>query len=71
MALYTKEQIDKANQTNLEEFLQQKGERLKKTGSESVLIYKDSTGEHDSISVRGNRWYDHKNMRGGYPLKFI
>lgn len=71
MALYTQEQIDKANQTNLEEFLQQKGERLKKTGSESVLIYKDSTGEHDSISIRRNRWYDHKNMRGGYPLKFM
>ena len=71
MALYTQEQIDKANQTNLEEFLQQKGEHLRKTGSESVLIYKDSTGEHDSISVRRNRWYDHKNMRGGYPLKFM
>ena len=71
MALYTQEQIDKANQTNLEEFLQQKGERLKKTGSESVLIYKDSTGEHDSISIRRNRWYDHKNMQGGYPLKFM
>ncbi|WP_281713306.1 DUF3991 and toprim domain-containing protein [Anaerotignum lactatifermentans] len=71
MALYTQEQIDKANQTNLEEYLQQKGERLRKTGSESVLIYKDSTGEHDSISVRRNRWYDHKNMRGGYPLKFM
>lgn len=71
MALYTQEQIDKANQTNLEEFLQQKGEHLRKTGSESVLIYKDSTGEHDSISIRKNRWYDHKNMRGGYPLKFM
>lgn len=71
MALYTKEQIDKANQTDLEEFLQRKGERLKRTGSESVLIYKDSTGEHDSISVRRNRWYDHKSMRGGYPLKFM
>ena len=71
MALYTKEQIDKVNQTDLEEFLQRKGERLKRTGSESVLVYKDSTGEHDSISVRRNRWYDHKNMRGGYPLKFM
>lgn len=71
MTLYTQEQIDRANQTNLEEYLQQKGERLRKTGSESVLIYKDSTGEHDSISVRRNRWYDHKNMRGGYPLKFM
>lgn len=38
MALYTQEQIDRANQTNLEEFLQQKGEHLRKTGSESVLI---------------------------------
>ena len=71
MALYTKEQIDKANQTDLEEFLQRKGERLKRTGSESVLVYKDSTGEHDSISIRRNCWYDHKNMRGGYPLKFM
>ena len=71
MALYTKEQIDKANQTDLEEFLQRKGERLKRTGSESVLVYKDSTREHDSISIRKNRWYDHKNMRGGYPLKFM
>ena len=71
MTLYTQEQIDRANQTNLEEYLQQKGERLRKTGCESVLIYKDSTGEHDSISVRRNRWYDHKNMRGGYPLKFM
>lgn len=71
MALYTKEQIDKANQINLEEFLQRKGEHLKRTGSESVLVYKDSTGEHDSISIRRNRWYDHKNMRGGYPLKFL
>lgn len=71
MALYTKEQIDKENQTDLEEFLQRKGERLKRTGSESVLVYKDSTGEHDSISIRKNRWYDHKNMRGGYPLKFM
>ncbi len=71
MALYTQEQIDRANQTNLEEYLRQKGECLRKTGCESVLIYKDSTGEHDSISVRRNRWYDHKNMRGGYPLKFM
>ena len=55
MALYTQEQIDKANQINLEEFLQRKGEHLKRTGSESVLVYKDSTGEHDSISIRRNR----------------
>ncbi len=33
--LYPGTEFDKANQTNLEEFLQQKGERLRKTGSES------------------------------------
>lgn len=71
MALYTKEQIKKADQTNLEEYLQRRGERLKRVGSEFVLIYKDQTGEHDSISVRGNRWYDHKNTKGGYPIRFL
>ncbi|MCI9354363.1 MAG: hypothetical protein HFE58_06100 [Firmicutes bacterium] len=71
MALYTNEQIEKANQTNLEEYLQRRGEILKRRGSEFVLIYKDATGEHDSISIRGNLWYDHKNLIGGYPIKFM
>lgn len=71
MALYTNEQIEKANQTNLEEYLQRRGEILKRRGSEFVLIYKDATGEHDSISIRGNLWYDHKNLIGGYPIRFM
>lgn len=71
MAYYTKEQIDKANKVDLEEYLRFRGEHLKQTGSESRLIYRDSTGEHDSISVRGNRWYDHKNQNGGYTVKFL
>lgn len=71
MALYTKEQIEKANSISLEIYLSSRGERLKRTGSEYTLIYRDSSGEHDSISIRGNRWYDHKNMTGGYAIKFL
>ena len=71
MALYTKEQIEKANSVNLEVYLGMRGEKLKRVGSEYILIYRDSTGEHDSISIRGNRWYDHKNMVGGYTIKFL
>ena len=71
MALYTKEQIEKANSVNLEVYLGMRGEKLKRVGSEYTLIYRDSSGEHDSISIRGNRWYDHKNMVGGYTIKFM
>ena len=71
MALYTKEQIEKANSVSLEVYLGLRGEKLKRVGSEYILIYRDSTGEHDSISIRGNRWYDHKNMVGGYTIKFL
>ncbi len=71
MALYTQEQIEQANSVNLEEYLSRRGEKLKRTGKESRFYYRDSGGEHDSISVSGNRWYDHKNQMGGYPVKFL
>lgn len=71
MALYTQEQIEKANNIDLEEYLLRRGEKLKRTGKESRFYYRDSGGEHDSVSVSGNRWYDHKNQTGGYPVKFL
>ncbi len=71
MALYTQEQIEKANNIDLEEYLLRRGEKLKRTGKESRFYYRDSGGEHDSVSVSGNRWYDHKNQTGGYPVKFM
>ena len=71
MALYTQEQIEQANNINLEEYLLRRGEKLKRTGKESRFYYRDSGGEHDSISVSGNRWYDHKNQTGGSPVKFL
>lgn len=71
MALYTQEQIEQANSIDLEEYLLRRGEKLKRVGRESRFYYRDSGGEHDSVSVCGNRWYDHKNQTGGYPVKFL
>lgn len=71
MALYTNEQIQRANDSSLETYLRKKGERLKPSGTEFILIYTDSTGTHDSITIRNNKWYDHKNGIGGYPIQFM
>ena len=71
MALYTNEQIQRANDSSLETYLRKKGEQLKPSGTEFILIYKDSTGTHDSITIRNNKWYDHKNGIGGYPIQFM
>ncbi len=71
MALYTNEQIQRANDSSLETYLRKKGEQLKPSGTEFILIYTDSTGTHDSITIRNNKWYDHKNGIGGYPIQFM
>ena len=71
MRRYTQEQITQANNTNLEEYLTARGEKLQRAGREFRYIYRDAAGEHESVSVRGNRWYDHKNQVGGYPIQFL
>ena len=45
---YSKEQIDRANAVNLEEFLPSRGETLKKCGKD--MEWK----AHDSVKIRGN-----------------
>ena len=71
MTLYTNEQIQRANDSSLETYLKKRGEQLKPSGTEFILIYTDSTGTHDSITIRNNKWYDHKNGIGGYPIQFM
>ena len=71
MTLYTNEQIQRANDSSLETYLKKRGEQLKPSGTEFILIYTDSTGTHDSITIRNNKWYDHKNEIGGYPIQFM
>ena len=40
-------------------------------GIEHKLIYYDGTGKHDSITIRGSKWFDHKNQTGGRAIKFM
>lgn len=62
---YTQEQIDRANQANLVLFLQSQGEPLERAGQE----YRWK--RHDSLTVRGNKWYRHSQSKGGGPVDFV
>lgn len=62
---YTQEQIDRANQVNLESFLHAQDEQLVKSGNE----YRWK--RHDSLTVKGNKWFRHSQNKGGYPVNFV
>ena len=68
---FTDEQKVLANSVDLEEFLRMRGEKLERVGREHKLIYYDSSGRHDSITLRGSTWFDHKNQVGGGAIKFM
>ena len=68
---FTDEQKILANSVDLEEFLRMRGEKLERVGREHKLIYYDSSGRHDSITLRGSTWFDHKNQIGGGAIKFM
>lgn len=55
----------RASKVDLVLFLQCRGERLERAGNNHKLIYTDGSGTHDSITVSGNKWFDHKNKCGG------
>ena len=62
---YTQEQIDCANQADLVSFLQGQGEQLTRAGQE----YRWK--RHDSLTIRGNKWYRHSQSKGGAPIDFV
>lgn len=62
---YTQEQIDHANQVNLEQFLRSQGEQIIKSGSE----YRWK--RHDSLTIKENKWFRHSQSKGGYPVEFV
>ena len=68
---YTEEEKRLANGVDLAEFLHMRGEKLEKAGREYKLIYHDGSGKHDSITLRGSTWFDHKNQLGGGAVKFM
>ena len=68
---FTEEQKMTANSVELADFLRMRGERLERAGREYKMIYSDSSGSHDSITISGSRWFDHKNQVGGGAIKFM
>ena len=62
---YTQEQIDRANQVDLKEFLCSHGEQVTKSGNE----YRWK--RHDSLTIKGNKWFRHSQSKGGYPVEFV
>ena len=62
---FTDEQKRRANEIDLPDFLRRQGEKLLRSGPEFRL-----SGDH-SVTVRGNRWYDHAAEKGGGPVSFL
>ena len=62
---YTQEQIDRANQVDLEQFLRSHGEQVTKSGNE----YRWK--RHDSLTIKANKWFRHSQSKGGYPVEFV
>ena len=71
MGFYSREQIERASKINLVEYLHSTGERLQQSGREYKWIYFNQGKEHDSISIREHKWYDHKNGVGGDAIEFL
>lgn len=68
---FTEEQKITANSVDLAEYLRMQGEKLERAGREYKLIYSDGSGKHDSITMSGSTWFDHKNQVGGGAIKFM
>ncbi len=62
---FTEEQKQRASSVDLVEFLRQQGEKLLPSGREKRL------GSDHSITVSGNRWYDHSAQQGGGAISFV
>lgn len=62
---FTDGQKQIANSVDLAELLRCRGERLLRSGPELRM-----ESDH-SITIRGNKWYDHAAQRGGGPVEFV
>lgn len=62
---FTDEQKYAANNTNIVDILIQQGEKVERSGAEWRWQ------RHDSVTIRGNKWYQHSRSRGGYAIDFV
>lgn len=68
---FSDDDLYRANNADLVSYLSGCGGRVKRVGSTYQYIYTDGSGTHDSVTIHGGKWYDHKNQRGGYAVKFL
>ena len=68
---FSEDDLYRANTADLVSYLERRGERVKRVGSTYKYIYTDGSGTHDSVTIHGGKWYDHKNQHGGYAVKFL
>jgi DNA primase (bacterial type) len=71
MARFTSAQLDQAKRTDLEHLLRSRGEELECSGGEYRWVTYDGAGKHDSITIRDNRWFDHRRLIGGDAIGFL
>ena len=62
---FTDEQKERANSVDLVDFLHRQGEKLLPSGRDKRLA------RDHSITVRGNRWYDHSTQEGSYAIDLV
>lgn len=62
---FTDEQKRTANSVDLAEFLRCQGEHLIRSGPEMRMK------SNHSITINGNKWYDHAIRKGGGPVDFV
>lgn len=68
---FSEDDLYRANTADLVSYLERRGERVKRVGSTNQYIYSDGSGTHDSVTIHGGKWYDHKNQHGGHTVKFL
>lgn len=64
MPSLTQQQIDSANQTDLEEFLSSRGVQLKRQSNQFLW-------EDKNVWIHGSEWYSHYEQTGGHAVRFV
>ena len=65
MEEYTREQIQRADDTDLYVFLSGRGEQFKRCGKEYRWL------RHDSVMINKNEWYRFSQNKGGHSIDFM
>lgn len=65
MSKYTKEQIEAADSIDLQAYIEGRGYDVKREGNQYRLK------DHDSLYIKGNRWYWFSQRKGGKAISFL